>query len=197
MFTKNDNLLLSAGVGPALRAIIVACHPTGSSYTCNPPVTTTDIDLYAFTRLNKSLVETVVVADGWESCLNEVQAQAYANTPGFNETWMAYRKGVYNLIIVYDERHYARCVAATELCKVLNLTNKDDRVRAHSLVHLDKHSELTVPADPYLRSAVNSLRRLPQWKSPTPAPMRLMSELEQNAREFTRIASGDNAQWEF
>lgn len=48
MFNRDDNLLLSAGVGPSLRPLIAHTYRTGSHYTVSPPVTNTDIDFYAY-----------------------------------------------------------------------------------------------------------------------------------------------------
>ena len=51
MMRKDDNLLMAAGVPVAFRDKIKLTYPTGSSYTCDPPVTDTDIDFYVLMRV--------------------------------------------------------------------------------------------------------------------------------------------------
>lgn len=163
MFNRDEGLLLRAGVGATLRPLIVYTHPTGSNYTCNPPVTNTDIDFYAFTNVGRDAMEQHILEDGWVSCLTEIQSQAYVNTPGFGKEWMAYRKDNYNLMIVYDTRHFARCVAATEMCKALNLMSKQDRIDAHAYVHLNKDTEFKLPKNRQLRTFIHGVRATDWW----------------------------------
>lgn len=168
MFNRDEGLLLRAGVGAMLRPLIVYTHPTGSNYTCNPPVTNTDIDFYAFTNVGRDAMNQHILDDGWESCVTEIQSQAYVNTPGFGKEWMAYRKDNFNLMIVYDTQHFARCVAATEMCKALNLLSKQDRVDAHSLVHLDKDLEFKLPNNRQLRTFINGVKSTDWWDTNPP-----------------------------
>ncbi len=171
MFNRDEGLLMVAGVGATLRPLFNYTHPTGSNYTCNPPVTNTDIDIYVHTTMSKEDIEPVIVADGWAPCLQEERSHAYVNTPGFGKTWMAYRDGDYNLIVVFNnERHFARCVAATELCKVLNLLDKGDRVSAHALVHLDTENETVMPKNYQLRSFIRDVKATDWWDYVPPPP---------------------------
>lgn len=175
MFNRDETLLMIAGVGPDLRGRILNTHPTGSNYTCSPPVTNTDIDFYVFPSIQLAAFDALAAADGWESCLSESGAQAYVNTSGFGTDWMAYRKGSYNMIAAFNYRHFARCVAATEMCKALNLLEKADRVAAHSLVHLDSASEIKLPANYYLKGWLKAEAAKPEWAAPSnvnqPSPM--------------------------
>lgn len=195
MLPRDEDLLILAGVGESLRRLITHTYRTGSNYTCNPPVENTDIDLYALVpSWQRKAMEDGLAAEGWEDCLTESGGQAYVNTPGFGTEWMAYRKENYNLIVTYDWRHFVRCAAATELCKALNLTDKNDRIMAHSLVHLDKDTETKLPTNPSARAIVNILKSAGMWEhkpptpvsTPTPAPVNyseLFSEaLAQSAR---------------
>lgn len=49
-------------------------------------------------------------------------------------TWAAVRKGKLNLMITHDRVFYERFLAATEVCKALHLTDKEDRIAVCKIV---------------------------------------------------------------
>ncbi|WQZ00934.1 nucleotidyltransferase domain-containing protein [Stenotrophomonas phage StenR_269] len=195
---KDDNLLLAAGVPVAFRDKIKFTYPTGSSYTCNPPVTDTDVDFYVLMRnfheeaqleynrqiqsdfsyvLNNlrpaapllsnavrlSEIRSYLVSEGWSECLSEQGRHAYANTPGHQETWEAFRRGDFNMIVVVDEDHFYRCAAATELCKAENALSKDRRIEIHTKVHINPGKHIPYPSNYATSSVVQHLRAHKLW----------------------------------
>lgn len=117
---------------------VKAWHRTGSSYTVYPPVTNTDVDFLILLRedereyLDQFLSNATVEWPGgyWTLCSKRTEeGQAiYNEDPNYSETWYALRRGNLNLIVTIDVAWYLRAIAATELCKVLNLRSKDDRI---------------------------------------------------------------------
>lgn len=106
------------------KGLIQAIHPTGSKYICNPPVLTTDEDYFALTR-SKNLLLDYLTTDGWERC-----TEAMYNDSKF----IALRKGVINLIVLFSGTDYSKNVLSTELAKRFNLTDKQDRIDLFELV---------------------------------------------------------------
>ena len=93
--------------------------PTGSSYVCNPPVTTTDIDTMYYTTMDLQSVLDDLIADGWVYSGNDKYP------PG---NWMSLRKGKYNALFTNDLVFYRKFYHATELAKQLNLLQKEARI---------------------------------------------------------------------
>lgn len=195
---KDDNLLLAAGVPVAFRDRIKFTYPTGSSYTCNPPVTDTDVDFYVLMRnsleeeqleyqrqiqsgftfalrairpaeiaptnaVRLSEIRAYLVSEGWSECLSEQGRHAYANTPGHQETWEAFRRGDFNMIVVVDEDHFYRCSAATELCKAENALSKDRRIEIHNKVHINPGKYIPYPSNWQTATHVTQLRENKLW----------------------------------
>lgn len=141
MITKKFHYL-AARDGKLAFLKILACQKTGSSFTVDPPVLTTDEDWLL-------LVESLDVANsqlafdgGWENCLEEAQAASdkkpskdfsYAAETSQGARFSAWRKTdedgqEINLIITDDKSFYIRSVAATFLCKALNVKSKKARI---------------------------------------------------------------------
>lgn len=106
------------------KGLIQALHPTGSKYICNPPVLTTDEDYYAYAPNQEATIEALK-GEGWNPCTeNEYDDDAF----------IALRKGVYNLILLFNVTDYVTHVQTTELAKRFNLTDKQDRIDLFELV---------------------------------------------------------------
>jgi hypothetical protein len=58
--------------------------------------------------------------DGWDHCGEEYDTQ--------HGTWGAVRRGNLNLMVTHDRAWYERYLTAMQVCKVLKLTNKEDRI---------------------------------------------------------------------
>lgn len=167
MFRKDEDLLILAGVSASMRELIGFTYRTGSNYTVNPPVTNTDIDLYAYVnpatisrvagihmtawqlehrvRWHKQLLAWIsqqLAADGWQPCSTEEDGHVYSNDPSYDSKWTALRKGEYNLMVVLDLNYFTCAAAATELCRTLNLSLKEERIKIHNQVHKVHMEEL-------------------------------------------------------
>lgn len=90
---------------------------TGSSYTCNPPVTDTDIDF-------------VIYSQDWDKLHDWCEKNAFkTNFEDYElEEFRSYKRGIINLIVTNDATFYRRFVKATELAKQLNLLDKQQRI---------------------------------------------------------------------
>src|SRR3546814_4124047 len=103
---------------PSFYDFVLKSHPTGSSYTCDPPVTTTDIDtiILADTGFAPYLME-----EGWMPCSGEQYTDHASN-------FSAWRKGNLNYIVTTNKKFYKRWVIATKIAKAMNLLDKaEDR----------------------------------------------------------------------
>lgn len=102
---------------------VIKSSPTGSSFTCNPPVTNTDIDTVI---LAKPGYAQYLVELGW------VCGQDYPHA-----AFMSWRKDNKNYIVTCDPDFYKKFVKATRCAKILNLTDKAARVQLFDLVLYD------------------------------------------------------------
>lgn len=97
---------------------------TGSSWTCNPPVNSTDVDFIC--HINDFYILELLDREGWE----------YNGSMLSCNTFHSFKKTiddiVYNLIITEDKNFYEKFSLATAVCKKLNLLNKQDRVDVHA-----------------------------------------------------------------
>ena len=117
---KQLHLALETGV----NIPCVTYNMTGSAYVCDPPVTNTDEDYII-------LVNSVGDSCEYLLRLGFLHCSKY---PNLAEKFVALRKGTINFIITSDEVYYIRYVAATELAKKLNLTNKSDRINLFHVI---------------------------------------------------------------
>lgn len=105
------------------NSLVVASHPTGSRYICNPPVLDTDKD-------------TVILIDGYEDWQSLLEDEGWEPCGDYNNNgnFVAYRKGEENYIITEDKEYYMRYVYATRAAKAVNLLNKEDRIKLFEAV---------------------------------------------------------------
>ncbi len=105
--------------------------PSGSRYICNPPPTDTDNDTVILAE-NIAAACDALVKDGWE----------YGGSYVIGDYWFSYKKTVdgvvENFIVTQDSSQFAKWKKATELCKTLNLLNKNDRVAVFRAIVDDK-----------------------------------------------------------
>lgn len=107
---------------------IIAIHPTGSRYICDPPVTNTDEDFIVLATDVNSLLGSLH-ADGWTG------GETYRHQIPTGETsFVSARRGELNYIITEDEDFYDRFVTATMLAKNFNLKEKWQRIQAFHAV---------------------------------------------------------------
>lgn len=75
----------------------------------------------------------LILAEGWDACGEQYEASG--------NHWGAVRRESLNLMVTHDRQWYADYLLAMEVCKVLRLTVKDDRIAVCRVVR-DK-----LPAD--------------------------------------------------
>jgi hypothetical protein len=101
---------------------------TGSNYIVSPPVTDTDIDYLVYVENLKTASDQLLNQYNYEYCFGandpEICLEQY-----FCSRWKAFRKGIENLIVTDDLTLFMRFYAATELCKTLNVKDKEVRVK--------------------------------------------------------------------
>lgn len=105
---------------PELVFGILEVVPTGSYFTVTPRVEDTDRD-YLLLVDDLDDVEWKLRTAGWDT------HEDYAT--GNDIKFVCARKGVHNLIIYQDVVGFTLFKAATRAQKLLNYTDKDDRVR--------------------------------------------------------------------
>lgn len=101
-----------------LNGMFLNWHPTGSNYICNPPVTDTDIDFVCFDFF----------VNPWQKQWTLTNADEDGMYEGCERMFDTFRKGKYNLIVAKTVDFYNKFVQATEAAKILNLTDKQDRI---------------------------------------------------------------------
>jgi len=109
--------------------------PTGSRHIESPPKLETDDDYLIYIPNVISSMDTLRDSygkDGWLDCLSEAfpdweERYKEENLP--KQSWGAFRKGEVNVVIYLDNYTYDCSVYATDLCKRLNVKDKERRIR--------------------------------------------------------------------
>lgn len=104
------------------NAFVRGYHPTGSAYTCNPPVTTTDED---WVVLGTAELTEALLSEGWSLCAPDVYE---------DERFTALRRGHQNLMITVDWLDFQRWLLATRIAKAFNLKEKWQRTLLFSVI---------------------------------------------------------------
>lgn len=119
----------------------MAVSPTGSRYTCFPPVENTDADFLVESINHNEASELVeeLQALGWTLPEQRLEAQQkiddYGELQGASRSYPLKREGsVVNLIVTGDPDFARRWRGATEVCKRLNLMSRDDRIMIHRAI---------------------------------------------------------------
>lgn len=113
-----------------LIQLFASVHPTGSAYICDPPVVNTDSDWVGLLPEDvdlPSFVKTLLSLCGWTAGGSIV---ASGRAPLF----ASLRQGSLNLMVTSDSDFFRRFVAATELAKRWNVTEKDRRIELFQAV---------------------------------------------------------------
>lgn len=102
---------------------VTMMHPTGSAFTCSPPVEDTDWDWAVLPKdFDKFAVR--LVQSGWVMGGSEIVAMSQDDQC----TFASFRKDKHNIMLVKHRTYYERIVTATKLAKKFNLLKKEDRV---------------------------------------------------------------------
>ncbi len=102
-----------------LTGMCASLDPVGSRVTCNPAPTDTDED-YLMLRPNAHAF-LWLEANGFVTTTDD-------NYNGIKSDFASYKYGDVNIIITLDDGFYTAFMAATHVCKRLNLLNKQDRI---------------------------------------------------------------------
>lgn len=104
-------------IAKLLDKVCVYWHPTGSRFTCDPPVMDTDEDYVCL------MTDEDVLFDSGFICTT--QEDATYELSDFS-TW---RYGRFNLVVTGSLSFYEKFVDATKQAKEQNLLNKADRIQ--------------------------------------------------------------------
>lgn len=103
-----------------LRELGAQVNQTGSRYICDPPVLDTDDDWLVYSKDRFGDVESLLAAENFST-----QSQDYG---GPRSRFTSWRKGDLNLIVTGDSEFAKKHRLATEICKHMNLLDKEDRI---------------------------------------------------------------------
>lgn len=140
---------------------IEAIHPTGSSFTCDPPVLDTDIDFVCKVPNIEEFYD-YALENGWESS-TELPARRNGPThagaltmappaimprplrvPYAIGDFISFRRGNINLIVTQKRGFFDRYLKATMLAKEFNLLDKDHRIKLFTaIVGQQREAEIT------------------------------------------------------
>ena len=127
-----QTLVFKTTIEPRLRRLkklLPDCsiHPAGSRYVCDPPVLTTDVDFLVY-HTNQSIAERLTMAGFVMSDFTSYRTNLKITN------FSAWRKGKLNLIVTNNLNYAETFQTATYLCKLHNVTNKNDRVYIHEML---------------------------------------------------------------
>jgi hypothetical protein len=118
---------------PTIMPFCDRMEPCGSRVTCSPAPTGTDEDFVIlalegnFSRLRDRLEN-----DGWELGGSKIPDEA--NTIDPQDRFASWKLDDVNLIVTASPSFFDRFMAATSVCKKLNLLSKDDRIMVFQAV---------------------------------------------------------------
>lgn len=135
MIYKGVDLNLPASV----KKLISRIEKVGSTVTCHPPPTDTDIDYLVYVendcldallddvKTEKEIdIINILRNDGWE--LAGSLMYEYTNQTAEGHTFYSLRKDKYNIILTPEYEMFRKFLAATSVAKKFNLLDKRDRV---------------------------------------------------------------------
>lgn len=135
-----DQIRKATTVPYFLRKFAVDTCRSGSRIICNPPVMDTDFDVVVLLKSADDVVyiedEGYVYTDPNKSKPGDMVYDASTTTcEGSNEHWLkTYRKDDVNLICLIDPVRFGRWRLATNLCKLLNIKDRQTRIDIFALI---------------------------------------------------------------
>ena len=130
---------------------VIQSFRTGSSYTCDPPVTDTDVDLVLFVH-DMPEAELALLNVGY---LTD-SSREYEDMDG--SKFVSLRNGPLNLIVTDRISFFEMMHIATQVAKALNLRYKVDRIKCFETV--DKSLRLS---DSYPKIFERSIELKKKW----------------------------------
>lgn len=124
-------------IEPPLKFPGVLIEHCGSTYTCNPAPTNTDVDFICLAKDAGVFMdfEFELETDGWKFDL------AYDDS-FFTSVKKSINGVKYNYIVTDNEKWFVAFLRARELCKELNLMDKQQRIKVHHAFLEEVESEL-------------------------------------------------------
>lgn len=119
------------------EALIEHC---GSTYTCSPAPTNTDVDFVCLAKDNEVFLDFYdkLLKHGWKFDLTYDDSFFTSVKKSIN--------GVkYNYIITDNEKWFVAFLRARELCKELNLMDKQQRIKVHHAFLEEVEANETMP----------------------------------------------------
>lgn len=107
-------------------------YPCGSRYVCNPPVMHTDVDFLVYSEAG---VSRKLEAAGWDNAT----WQDYCGNISADDSFVSWRKGSVNLIVMTSKRGADRFNVATHISRAYNIRPKYARVLVYEA--LRRHPE--------------------------------------------------------
>ena len=121
----------------ALDTLFVGCPvtPSGSRHIENPPKLSTDDDYFIDVSKYSKDINTIrleMTTKDWLDCLYNTDGEItdrYMEEALAGNSWAAFRLGETNIILYAEQALYNASVAATLLCRKLNVKDKEQRIR--------------------------------------------------------------------
>jgi hypothetical protein len=89
----------------------------------------------ALYRADANDLDVLLLVTDQASFLDQEESHGFVPCAGYEESaWFALRKGVVNLIVTEDDEWYADCAKASDVCKVLRLATKRERILVYRIV---------------------------------------------------------------
>jgi hypothetical protein len=125
-----------------IRKFCAGFEPVGSRVTCNPPPNENDED-FLLLPVDGHLFALLAMLDegGWVRGGSNIPNEA--NTTPIDGRFHSYRYDAVNLIIAETPEFFRRFMAATAVCKRLNLLDKADRITVFQAVLYGNGGEAT------------------------------------------------------
>lgn len=119
------------------RGQYITHHKTGSVYICDPPVLRNDLDVIILVKEKNETRDLLLNVGFYHEGASDVS----------NSAFYSLRLGKVNFIITEDLVWYTKFLAATELCKHLNVLDKEKRIDIFTTVIEDKHKSYGAEED--------------------------------------------------
>lgn len=97
--------------------------PVGSQYTVSPPPADSDIDLLC-----------LLPTEYWDSFLKASKEDGWEWENNYGGDFLSFRKDKINLIVTFRSSMFNKFKLAAEVCKMLNLTDKQHRIAVHNAI---------------------------------------------------------------
>lgn len=123
---------------------VISTKHVGSSYICDPPCFENDIDLLVLVVDMKQYCEYCVEKEGWKIDGSYIG----------NSQFTSIRKESFNQIVTQSIPFFERFSLAADVCKRLNIKNKELRIMVHDAII---HGRYTEPTDTFTKDMFDDI----------------------------------------